>query len=131
MDQERFDRITRTLGSGQSRRGLLKGLTGTAIGGLLVSVGLAEASAKGPCKSPGCSKGKNPICSSYAGTCTDISETCTPDGNILSGMCETGAIDQQIGQPVRTATSLNVNTCKSAGYLVSNCNGVLTCGSCP
>ena len=35
MDQERFDRITRTLASGQSRRGVLKGVTGMAVGGLL------------------------------------------------------------------------------------------------
>ena len=33
MDEERFDRLTRTLAAGNSRRGLLKGLTRTAIGG--------------------------------------------------------------------------------------------------
>jgi len=42
MDQERFDRITRTLASGQSRRGLLRGITGTALGGLLAAVGIAD-----------------------------------------------------------------------------------------
>jgi hypothetical protein len=72
MDQERFDRITRTLSSGQSRRSLLKGVTGTAIGGLLTSVGLAEASAKGPCKTPNtkCGKGKNAVCCPEGSVCT-------------------------------------------------------------
>ena len=41
MDQERFDQLTRTVSSGASRRGLRKTLTGTAMGGLLVVVGLA------------------------------------------------------------------------------------------
>jgi hypothetical protein len=130
MDQERFDRITRTLASGQSRRGLLKGLTGTAIGGLLATVGIAEASARGACREPGCSKGKNAVCSSYAGSCSDITGVCTPDGYILRATCETGQTDEVSGQPVRMATSLNVNTCKSESYVVSNCSGVLTCGSC-
>jgi hypothetical protein len=71
MDQERFDRITRTLATGQSRRGFLKGLTGTAIGGLLATVGIAEASAKGPCKAPNtkCGKGKNAVCCSSSQVC--------------------------------------------------------------
>jgi hypothetical protein len=47
VDQERFDQLTRTLAMGQSRRGLLKGLTSTAIGGLLSAVGLGETAAKG------------------------------------------------------------------------------------
>ena len=48
MDQERFDQIARTLASGQSRRDVLKGLTGTAVGGLLATIGIGEAAAKGP-----------------------------------------------------------------------------------
>lgn len=91
MDQERFDRITRTLATGQSRRGILKGLTGTAIGGLLASVGMAEASAKGPCKSPKakCGKGKNAVCCESGvcnpdGTCGV--DTCAPDGTPFCGV---------------------------------------------
>ncbi|MEZ4625974.1 MAG: hypothetical protein R2843_14575 [Thermomicrobiales bacterium] len=38
--------MTRAVATGQSRRGLLKGIAGTAIGGLLATAGLAEASAK-------------------------------------------------------------------------------------
>lgn len=50
MDQQRFDRMTRTLVSGQSRRGVLKGLTGAALGlGLLRGATAQEATpAAGP-----------------------------------------------------------------------------------
>ncbi len=46
MDQERFDRITRTLASGQSRRSVLKGLTATAVAGPLTAVGVGETTAQ-------------------------------------------------------------------------------------
>ena len=46
MDKERFDRITRRLASGQSRRGVLKGLVGSALGGTLAAMGLASGAAK-------------------------------------------------------------------------------------
>ena len=48
MDQERFDRITRTLGSGQSRRSLLKGLAAGVLGiGAGGALGTSQA-APGP-----------------------------------------------------------------------------------
>jgi hypothetical protein len=46
MDQEQFDQITRTLASGNSRRGLVRTLTGAALGGILVAGGVSEAGAK-------------------------------------------------------------------------------------
>ena len=46
MDKERFDRITRRLASGQSRRGVRKGLVGSALGGTLAAMGLASGAAK-------------------------------------------------------------------------------------
>ena len=46
MDSERFDQLTRTLASGQSRRSLLKGLTGTAVAGLLAAAGVHDAAAR-------------------------------------------------------------------------------------
>lgn len=73
MDQERFDQLTKTLATGKSRRGLLKGLTGTAIGGLLAAVGIGEAAAKpdASCKAPRtkCGKGKNAVCCPSGQTC--------------------------------------------------------------
>ena len=69
MDRDRFDRMTRSFATGQSRRGLLKGVAATAIGGLLETADLAEAGAKepkgkGPCKSPSarCGRGKDAVC---------------------------------------------------------------------
>lgn len=47
MDQERFDTFAKHLAGGQTRRGVLKGLAGTALGGVLAAVGLGEAAAKG------------------------------------------------------------------------------------
>ena len=79
MDRDRFDRMTRSFATGQSRRGLLKGVAATAIGGLLATAGLADASAKeskgkGPCKSPSarCGRGKDAVCCE--------SGVCNPDG---------------------------------------------------
>lgn len=80
MDQERFDQMTRTLASGHSRRGLLKGLSGTAIGGLLVAAGLGEAAAKPekPCKSPNTrhGRGRNAVCCTPAQTYDAATNTC-------------------------------------------------------
>jgi hypothetical protein len=106
MDQERFDRITRTLALGQSRRGLLKGLTGTAIGGLLASVGMAEARAKGPCKAPNtkCGRGKNATCCTGSQVC-NADGTCGPRdfcANVYCGVpdihdCTVGVCDPYSG----------------------------------
>jgi hypothetical protein len=46
MDQERFDQVARSLVSGISRRGMVRHLTGAALGGVLVAVGGSEAEAK-------------------------------------------------------------------------------------
>jgi hypothetical protein len=46
MDQERFDHLARGLAAGVSRRGLVRQLSGAAIGGMLVAVGAGEAGAR-------------------------------------------------------------------------------------
>ena len=56
MDQERFDEVARGLASGISRRGMVRNLTGTAIGGILVAVGTSDAGARK--KKRGSGKGK-------------------------------------------------------------------------
>lgn len=63
--------------------------------------------------------------SSYQYSCYDVSTTCTDDGNILSATCQEG--DYPWGW---YPTEINVNSCKEQNYIVSNCNGTLTCGSC-
>jgi hypothetical protein len=40
MEERRFDELTRALGRGASRRQVLKGLLGTALGGVLASIGI-------------------------------------------------------------------------------------------
>jgi len=47
MEQERFDRITRALTTRHSRRGVLKGMTGAALGGALAAVGLTRRERQG------------------------------------------------------------------------------------
>ena len=47
MDQERFDALTRSLGTGRTRRGVLKALTGTAVGGVMTAVGMGGTSPRG------------------------------------------------------------------------------------
>lgn len=101
MDQERFDRITRTLATGQSRRSVLKGLTGTAFGGLLAAVGIADAAAKPevPCKAPNhkCGKGRYAACCSSSqvcdnGTCV-TPNTCVGDCTGKCGGVSDGCTD--------------------------------------
>jgi hypothetical protein len=92
MDQERFDQLTRTLATGKSRRSVLKGLTGTAVGGLLAAVGMGEAVAK-PAGKPSKCYGENSSCTNgkqcCSGTCTN--RTCapvTPVVTCMGGPCD-------------------------------------------
>lgn len=55
MDQERFDQLARGLASGITRRGIVRSLTGAAIGGIFAAIGASEAGAK---KKGGSGKGK-------------------------------------------------------------------------
>ena len=99
MDQEQFDQITRTLASGNSRRGLVRTLTGAALGGILVAVGVGEAGAKKqgggrrdvaaqqgkPVRCPrGCrvGKGKNATCCTSGEFCCN--NACRTDNRSVS-----------------------------------------------
>lgn len=46
MDQERFDDVARGLAPGISRRGIMRTLTGAAVGGMLAAVGASQAGAR-------------------------------------------------------------------------------------
>ncbi|MFN8665510.1 MAG: hypothetical protein U0075_26755 [Thermomicrobiales bacterium] len=62
--------------------------------------------------------------STYAETCA-VTSKCTEAGTTLSGTC-----DDSGGDPIQA--EIIVNSCKSQGYVITNCGGVLTCGgSCP
>ncbi len=101
MDQQRFDQLTKTLATGKSRRGLLKGLTGITLGGALAAIGLGETVAhpQVPCKAPNvkCGKGKNAVCCSSGictpnGTCGCVGpgapgSDCTLSTQCCSGIC--------------------------------------------
>ena len=78
-----------------------------------LSTGGAGAVSGAPCP--------NPAPSSTFGLTCEVTPTCTGEGTILSGLCLNGN-----GQPV--SASINVNTCKPQGYVVTNCDGVLVCG---
>jgi hypothetical protein len=223
MDGNRFDSLTRALGAGRSRRGVLKGLGAAALGAAGLSrLGEAEAAA---CRKPStrCGKGKTAICTNLGsdvtncgacghvcsavdactegicgctpattcaggqncstasdgcggtiscGTCTapaNASATCTsgtcgftcnsgyqPDGNGgCAAICPDPSVNSTYGQTCNDAlqtctaqgitlsaqcadssgynyvsTSITVNSCQAQGYVISNCNGILTCGNC-
>ena len=63
MDHERFDQLARGLAAGASRRGMLRRLSGVAIGGVLVALGAGQAqggkSKRGGGKAKGKGNGKN------------------------------------------------------------------------
>ena len=130
MDQERFDRIARTLASGQSRRGVLKGLTGTAIGGLLAAVGIGEAVAAPPAGKPSKCYGDNSSCTNgkqcCSGTCTNrtcapvipvdrcAGVTCTATSECFTpGTCSGGVCSPQ--NPKDSGVSCSIGTCDGAG----------------
>ena len=73
MDPHRFDRLTRALGSGQSRRGMLKSLAGGAVGAALAVVGIGDAAAAIRKRSVGNSCNYNSDCAS--GLCVAESRT--------------------------------------------------------
>lgn len=77
MDQERFDQLTRTLASGVSRRRMMRGITGTALGGLLASVGIADAGAKPKTKEKTKEKCTAPNTTCGNGNCCTSSEVCS------------------------------------------------------
>ena len=64
MDPIRFDRFTRALGTGQSRRSILKSLTGGAVGAALAVVGIGDAAAAIRKRSVGNSCNFNSDCAS-------------------------------------------------------------------
>jgi len=111
MDGDRFDDLTRTLASGRSRRSMVRGIMGTAIGGLLAAVGIADVEAKpetrGPCKAPNtkCGMGKGAVCCTSSEVCRD-GACCTPEdaATTCDGQC---------------------------GMVTNNCGQEIDCGLCP
>ena len=62
--------------------------------------------------------------SSYDASCPfGASLTCTAQGTIIAADCTTGGGGLNYSE-------LNLNNCAAQGFVVSNCNGVLTCGGC-
>jgi hypothetical protein len=66
MDSRDFDRIARVVGSGQSRRRVVKTLAGGALGAFATAVGLDHASAAARCRGQGVVCSKNADCCSSA-----------------------------------------------------------------
>ncbi len=104
MDQDRFDRIAKSLATPGSRRRVLGGLLGGALGGLLARLGPEEAGA------------------THAG-CRHTGATCTRPGQCCSGRCAgnntcqlcTGA--SQCPEPPASAPCKK-RACTSAGKCV-------------
>jgi hypothetical protein len=160
MDHQRFDAITRAMAGGTSRRRVLKGLAGGALGGLVALVGMGDAEAR-RCRPIG----RN--CRAHADCCTDH---CNNDGDLYQctcppglgdcdgdGACETdvttvtncGACgnDCSAGQPANTIAACTLGQCSYAcrtgfgdcdgdlnddggGGCETNLNSFSTCGSC-
>jgi hypothetical protein len=69
MDHREFDRLTRIVGAGQSRRGMLKSLAGGTLGAVAVALGVDLAAAAARCR------GQDSICTKKADCC---SSACLP-----------------------------------------------------
>ena len=62
--------------------------------------------------------------SSFQISCRNSVYSCTAEGTVLNSQCFDG-----FGTLVNT--SININSCASQGFVITNCNGNLTCGNCP
>ncbi len=58
MDHEQFDQLARGLAAGASRRGMVRRLSGAAIGGVLVAIGAGQAEGRKNKRGGGKAKGK-------------------------------------------------------------------------
>jgi hypothetical protein len=102
MDGQRFDHVTRLIGSGASRRSVLKGLTGALLGAAGLASARSQAGATVTCTPQGVSCGGEAlpccpgfICLSATETCglciEDGSEiTCASGEECCSGLCGKG-----------------------------------------
>ncbi len=136
MDGSRFDGLTRTLANGIGRRKTLQGVAGGALGGLLVHLGLEEASAaclkvgqqgcKGP-KNKKCCKDRYVICQGGSKTKTGKC-VCKGSRTDCGGKCvNTQTSAQNCGvcfQPCEAGHSCQGGTCKCA---VGDCVSGLGC----
>ena len=103
MDHQRFDAITRAMAGGTSRRRVLKGLAGGALGGLVSLIGIGGAEAR-RCRPIG----RN--CRAHADCCTDH---CNNDGNLYQCTCPPGLGD-----------------CDGDGACETDVTTVTNCGAC-
>ena len=96
MEQESFDQITRALAADRSRRGVVRGLAGAAMGGVLVAAGGRAADAKPRkkkrCKSPKskCRTGKKTVCvdlQTDASNCGACGTICPGDQGCCNSAC--------------------------------------------
>ncbi len=145
MDDQRFDRLARVLGRGASRRTALKGIAGAAVGGALVTFGLARGAERASAQSCGaegiyCTAGGDccsGVCSAYyctapaappASTCQNDGGPCAAGGDCCSGNCDGAA--GSCFTPAAASTGGN-NCYDDGGACVAgrdccsgNCNGM-------
>jgi hypothetical protein len=124
MDGQRFDEWAKDLARLTTRRGVLKGLTGSAAGSLLALVGLGSA---------------------VADVCKPTGKECKRDGQCCSGSCVppthsqstagSGSVCCAAGQiQYPTGVCCTPTTCaalgKNCGEISDGCGGTLNCGTC-
>lgn len=128
MDADRFDALTRSLTSPEtSRRRLLTGLAGSALGALAVALGVADAGATHTgCRHPGKPCVRNGQCCS--GRCSSRGVCLCPSGTtrvggrceLIGGSCPAGANTCTIVD-VRCGTSGGNCACYEDRALTSRC----------
>lgn len=127
MDGNRFDELTRRLGGGHSRRGVLKGLGATALGlAGLSRLGGAEAANLGnsPCAH---------FCAAVFGADTPAASLCTSQAAHGTGMCYTCGPAAPAGNGMALCGTACVNlagdpnNCNACGNVCNSTNGTATC----
>jgi len=106
MDSQRFDDLTRGLTEVASRRTVLRGLLGAALGGLLAQMGIEDAGA------------------AFA-DCRALSKRCSRDNQCCTGRCKRG----RCTCPMGTTKNPTGGGCTATGGVCPSGRGGNSCGT--
>jgi hypothetical protein len=125
MDGDRFDALTRALGAGRSRRGILRGLGATALGAGATAVGLDRAGAAARCRPQAVVCSKNTDC---------CSSNCLPKDRTGRRYCAECGSPAQCPAPVNASAICTGGTCSftcNAGFQSDGAGGCVAASTCP
>ena len=114
MDDQRFDRLIRSLATGRSRRGVLKGMAGAGISGVLMRLGVNETGAAPAAAAVMCRR--NSDCPPDANRCTK--EFCDKKPFHRRGVCDSQPRPRGADCPDEGDGPCRANFCNGKGTCI-------------